>query len=209
MHALDLDLSIDGAAPQHFFSDFVPVTQNDGTMNIPISINGVFCRDTVIRVSASPVRQQEIQRYRFVRGSTYQQGCFEPCDCPLEQQRPLAGRFVLVPLLNYGTYVEYSVVQVRMRTGPATNAGAAVAISGFGSYKLIQGFAGPMQIMDLWLSLNGAAPNHFDNSDSNARAMFPAIEVVVDMNNQVCYDVVLSIKANPVPKPASNLSRQP
>ena len=84
LHALDLQLSIDGGPSQHFFSDLLSVTGNDGMIDIPISVHGMFCDDIVIRVAASPVGANAILRSRLVDGSTYQEGCFDPCDCLLE-----------------------------------------------------------------------------------------------------------------------------
>ena len=99
VHSLDLNLSVDGGETQHFFSGFVPLTSNDGSIDIPISIKGQYCYDTVIVVNASPVTQDSILHFRLAPDSTYQRGCFDPCDCPLEMPRQLHGAFTLVPVL--------------------------------------------------------------------------------------------------------------
>jgi len=83
VHALDLDLSVDGGETESFFSGFVPLSSNDGSIDIPISINDLYCYDTVIVVNASPLTDDSILHFRLAADSTYQSGCFDPCDCPL------------------------------------------------------------------------------------------------------------------------------
>lgn len=204
LHALELDLSFDGADPVHFFSDFVPVTQNDGSIDIPVSMNGMYCVDTVIRVSASPVPLNEIQRYGLAGGTTYQGGCFGWCACLVEPIRPMIGSFSLVPLVSAGTYVEYAIVQARFRALDPDHVVPPVLLSGFGKYTLIHGFAGPIQLMSLSLSVDGNPPLQFSNPEPEAQPIFPVINAVVNLGD-VCYDIVLTIRAKPLKK-STNLS---
>jgi hypothetical protein len=201
-HSLDLSLSIDGGEPVSFFSDFVPVSSNDDLLDIPVSINGMFCYDTVINIYAKPVQLHEVQRYRLNNTSHYQQGCFDPCDCLLEMPRSMTGTFMLVPIFEGGTYDVYSVVCVNFNVPALQNSnGGAIQFTGFGRYTLIQGFAGPMQAMELKLSSNGGPLESFDAELENIEPTYPGISVVVDMNEQVCFDKVLSIDAAPLPRP--------
>jgi hypothetical protein len=197
-HALDLDLSINGAAPIHFFSDFVPVDANDGSIDIPISVNGMHCYDTVIRVSAAVVAPGQLVPYRLRPGSTYQQGCWDPCDCLLEEERPLFGSFLLVPVLNMGTYAVYSLHSVRMHAPASNMLPEAHTLIGSGSYTLIQGFAGPIHGLDLLLRIDGGDPVVFDSGLHNTTATFPGFQIAVDMNDMVCFDIVLDLHAAPV-----------
>jgi hypothetical protein len=196
VHALDLDLSVDGGETQHFFSGFVPLTSNDGSIDIPISINGQYCYDTLIVVNASPVRDDSILRYQLAAESTYQRGCFDPCDCPLEMPRQLQGVFALVPVLEHGTYVEYAVPWARFVVPPLDNLSEEIRLTGFGTYTLVQGFAGPAHGLDLQLRASGGDVERFVSPLMNTDPSFPAeFEIVVDTNDQVCFDTVLSIHA--------------
>lgn len=197
-HALDLDLSIDGAEPVHFFSDFVPVTSNDGAIDIPISMNGVFCYDVVIRVSASPVRPHDAVPYALERRSTFQRGCFDPCDCPLEEPRRMVGRFALVQVTDFGTVREYALVGARFAARPTSNVDGYVKLNGYGWYTRIDGVAGPIHALDLTMGINGQPPDEFDGGPVNTHPNFPAFYIVVDKNDQVCYDIVLSLDARPI-----------
>jgi hypothetical protein len=196
VHALDLNLSVDGGETQHFFSGFVPLTSNDVSINIPISIKGQFCYDTVIVVNASPVTQDSILHYRLAGDSTYQRGCFDPCDCPIEKPRQLHGTFTLVPVLEHGTYVEYAVPWARFFEPPLNNVSEEIRLTGFGTYTLAQGFAGPAHQLDLRLRTSCGEVERFGSALMNTDPSFPAeIDIVVDKNDQICLDTVLSIHA--------------
>jgi hypothetical protein len=196
VHALDLALSVDGGETQQFSSGFVPLTANDGSIDIPISINDQYCYDTVIVVNASPVTDDSILHFRLAADSTYQSGCFDPCDCPLGMPRPLHGELTLVPVLEHGTYVEYAVPLARFVVPPLDGAGEGIRFEGFGTYTLVQGFIGPAHHLDLTLRASGGAAERFSSAFANTDPTFPAeFEIVVDINNQICFDTVLSIHA--------------
>jgi len=196
VQSLDLDLSVDGGETQHFFSGFVPLTSNDGSIDVPISINGQYCYDTVIVVNASPLSHDSILHYRLATDSTYQRGCFDPCDCLLEEPRQIQGTLTLVPVLEYGTYVEYAVPQAHFVVPPLDNASEETRFTGFGTYTLAQGFIGPAHQLDLMLRTNGGSAERFGSTFANTDPTFPAeFDIVVDMNSQVCFDTVLSIHA--------------
>jgi hypothetical protein len=197
-------LSIDGGEPVSFFSDFVPVSSNDVLIDIPVSVNGMFCYDTVINIHAKPVQLHEVQRYRLNNSSHFQQGCFDPCDCPLEMPRSMTGTFLLVPIFEGGTYDVYTVVCADFRVPGLQNSGGAMHMKGFGRYTLIQGFAGPMQAMDLKLSFDGGPLESFDAELENIEPIQAGISVVIDMNGQECFDKVLSIDALPMPRPRAS-----
>lgn len=194
-HALELELSIDGGEPQFFFSDFVPVDSNDGSIDITVSMNGVFCYDIVIRVSAAPVLRDEILDYTLGDGSTWQQGCFDPCDCLLEEPVPIRGSFGLVPLYDYGTFAEFAVVNLRLGLRATQSAASLRAYSGFGTYTLVQGFAGPAHAMTLTLRSPIGESLRFDSELANTAPTFPDFDIVLDMNDMTCFDRVLTLRA--------------
>ncbi len=195
-HALDLDLVVDGGAPQIFSSGWLPLAADDHSITIPISINGQACRDTLIVVDASPIPPEAVLEYRLADDSSYLHGCFDPCDCLLEEPRRLRGTLSLVEILNHGTYVEYAVPNaafVAPAVGPGDN---EVTLNGFGLYTLIQGFAGPAHVLDLRLRSNDGPVEEFSNELFNTDPTFPQeFAVVVDKNDHICLDTVLSLHA--------------
>jgi len=196
VHALDLDLSIDGREPQHFFSGFVPVTSNEGAIDIQISINGQTCQDTVIVVNASPVAPESVLHYRLATDSTYQTGCFGTCECALQEPRPVDGTLILVKILDHGTYEEYAVPRADFVVKPLAPGEEKINLTGFGLYTLIQGFAGPAHVLSLRLSTDGGEVDLFDNQLFNTDPSFPAeFSVVIDTDDQICFDTVLSLHA--------------
>ena len=196
VHALDLDLMVDGGEPQIFSSGWLPLESDDGSISIPISINGQTCRDTLIVVDAEPIPPDEVLEYRLDDDSSYLHGCFDPCDCPLEEPRPLGGTLTLVPILNHGTYVEYAVPRATF-VAPAVEPGENdVTLEGFGLYTLIQGFAGPAHILDLRLRSNDGPVETFSSVLFNTDPTFPEeFAVVIDTNDHICLDTVLSLHA--------------
>jgi hypothetical protein len=195
-HSLDLDLVVDGGEPEIFSSGWLPLASDGDSITIPISINGQICRDTVIVVDASPVEPDAVLEYRLADDSSYLHGCFDPCDCPLEEPRPLKGTLSLVEILNYGTYVEYAVSRATF-VAPSVEPGEDdTTLNGFGLYTLIQGFAGPAHILDLRLQTDNGPTEKFDSRLFNTDPTFPAeFEIVVDTNDQTCLDTVLFLRA--------------
>lgn len=194
-HSLDLGLVVDDGEPRHFFSDLVPAPEGLLSLDIPVSLNGMFCHDTVIRVSAAPAN--DVIRYRLHDDSSYQQGCFDPCDCILEDPRAMGGRFDLVPLFDFGTIAGFAVTRSRFFVAPSPDH-ARLRFAGPGQYILLQGFGGPADTMALNLR-SGRMATRFDSPLRNTSVQFPAISVSVDMNDGVCFDRVLNINASPVP----------
>ncbi len=194
-HSLDLMLSLDGAPPELFFSDFVPADGGAASLNIPVSINGMYCNDKVIVVSAAPVPRAEVARYTLTDAGAFQQGCFDPCDCLLEEPRPMQGSFDLVPLYDTGTVAGYAVARMRLQVPPLGDL-RGMRFRGFGRYTLVQGFAGPADTMALLLR-SGNVSTPFDSPLRNTAAQFPELSVIVDMNDRVCFDRLLTVDAVP------------
>ncbi len=196
LQALDLDLSIDGGESQFFFSDFVPLVDNAPVIDVTVSMNGLYCYDIAIRVSAAPVAAREILDYGLIGGSTYQQGCFDPCDCILELPVPMRGRFDLVELYDAGTWTEYAVIRALFGV---RGSGAADAMlntyQGAGRYIMIQGFAGPLQAMELALTTPAGGSLEFDSGLRTVDVPFPDIDIVLSMNDMVCFDRILTLRA--------------
>jgi hypothetical protein len=171
---------------------------------------GVTTGDTCLAASfyleASPVPASEIVDLRVIDPSTYQEGCFPPCHCPIAIAQ-LRGGLQLVPLFDYGTYALYATVNVNLRTGPDVT-GLPRTLRGAGLYTLIQGFAGPIHQLRLNLSLDGSDLELFDSGLLNdGSASFPELHVLLSQNGLYCFDKAIDLHAIPVAVPVGALSK--
>lgn len=198
---LELDLQ-DGTsnAMQHFDSGWVTFNQsNTGSLDIMISMNNMFCWDRAIRVQAMRVPMSEIQRYLLQPGSTYHHDCFGPCDCHIEDPRPMIGDFALVPLNINPLFSEFAVVDVQwLALSPAMNAGTP--LHGFGNYR-VGGEVAVLHQLSLELVVGNGPRTHFDSGLIPGGGSFPLIDIMLSMNNMVCVDTVLQVMAAPANGP--------
>jgi hypothetical protein len=136
------------------------------------------------------------QHYALVEGSTFQRGCFEPCECPLGQEQPVAGTFALAPVSDNGLFADYAMSDVRWKVQGAAYATPVNAeITGSGSYTVGGEFAIQQQ-MQADLSIAGAAPEHFDSGRVVGGGGFPdQIDVEISENGRVCFDTVIHVVA--------------
>ena len=200
LQRLELDLNIGDEPTHHFDSSWTSGANEFPAINITVSMNGIFCYDEVLVIQSKPLPKDEIVNYKLLGDSTFQQGCFDPCDCLLELEQPLVGAFGLTPLLDYGTYQEFAVVNVSLKTRGSTPSSTHTLL-GSGTLTIIDGFAGQIHQLQLYVSLDGGAIQHFDSGLTNSAVVIPEIDAVVTLNNFVCYDVVLHLHANPTRVP--------
>ena len=99
----------------------------------------MYCFDTAIVIDASPVPNNQILPYVLAPGSTFQRGCFDPCDCLLGPERPMIGTFALVPLMEELYLSEFAVVNVEWHV-LFSSGSDSIPISGFGVYQLLGDF---------------------------------------------------------------------
>ncbi len=189
---MELDLRVGDDPVQHFDSGWVPVQGNDG-VRITVSINGMFCWDRAIDIDARPVPAAEVLPYTLAPGSTYQYGCFGPCDCYIDDLRPLIGDFALVPLYDNSLFREFAVVNVHWQA-PRPDVVNTVPIFGFGFYRN-GGEVAVMHETDLLLRLHNEGPTHFGSGLDPGGWQFPVIDIHVETDNitEVCQGTKLHI----------------
>jgi hypothetical protein len=131
--------------------------------------------------------------YKLVKGSTYQEGCFDPCACPLTMEIPMRGTFRLTYLAYDGLFTHYAVDGVRWRAyfGSATR-----HITGAGMYR-IGGEVAVQQQLELELIIDGEPRDTFDSGLVVGGYEYPKIDVAVSMHDMFCYDIVLQVRARP------------
>jgi hypothetical protein len=196
-HQMTLDLSVGGAPKETFDSGLVGGGESFPKINITISVNGMVCFDTVIGIKSSPVPASDITPYAL-HNSTYVEGCFQPCLCPI-QQWPVGGTFRLVALPNATTPIrtEWAVVDVNWATiSPVTP--PARRFSGFGRYQIVQ--VGPTSsnrmVLDL-TELNSGTASRFDSGTVSGGTQFPNIDINLSVNGFYCYDKAFYLHASP------------
>jgi len=132
--------------------------------------------------------------YRLNEDSTFQQGCFAPCECPVMLGSAVRGTFVLTPTGFDGLYNTYAVENVQWVVPMGdTNK----LYTGKGTYKVGGEFA-LQQELSLDLQEDGGTAQHFDSGLVQDSTPFPDIKVTISIHGQVCFDTVFGVSASPV-----------
>jgi hypothetical protein len=135
--------------------------------------------------------------YQLNPESSFQQGCFPPCLCPVMIAVPVKGTFVLTPTGVDPLFSHYAVTDVNWSV-PIS--GSNMVVTGSGTYKIGGEFALQQQL-SLDLQLGGAKVEHFDSGLVAGPAPFPKIQATISMNGLVCFDTVFYVSAAPGPEP--------
>ncbi len=196
MQRLQLDLRVGDGPVEHFDSGLIMGGFGFPEIDITIAISGIYCFDTVIHLVAEPVAAQDVIPYRLFKGTTYQAGCFDPCDCPLGPELPVVGSFGLVRLIENPVFSEYAVVEVRWRVRNPYPWGEDFRITGIGTYR-VGGEFGVEHLMRLDLSVDGAELTAFSSGQVMGGKNFPRIDILISVNGIFCDDQVIDLHAGP------------
>ena len=134
-------------------------------------------------------------RYRLRKDSSFQEGCFDPCMCPIRIFEPLEGRFVLEPAGSDWLFRQFRVIGVEWRAGSGS---AARRIRGSGTYRAGGEFAVQHQ-MTLDLQIDGGPVETFDSGLVQGGGNFPRIDITMSLHGVFCYDKVFELRARPAP----------
>lgn len=134
--------------------------------------------------------------YQVLPSSTFQQGCFAPCMCPVSIEMPATGSFKIIEI-NPERFREnrYSLDDINW-TVQDSNGHVLHAITGFGVYRIGGDFA-LMNQLELEISIDNGPFMHLDSGMLIPRAQFPAISISLDTGTQ-CFNTLLDITAAPV-----------
>jgi hypothetical protein len=124
--------------------------------------------------------------------SGYEDGCFDPCACPVHVTDGLAGTWRITPASPEPGFDVYQIDQVNWLVP-----GVDLRVTGSGTYRLSTD-ATKMQRLSLDLVIEGRAQQHFDSGLVMGGGAFPAIDITVSMNNLVCHDTVFHVSTAPV-----------
>lgn len=136
--------------------------------------------------------------YRLNTGSTFQRGCFAPCECPVMIGVPLSGTLFLKPSGSDGSFSNYIVMEVHWTF---TNNNAASVVTGSGTYRVGGSNGIPQQQLTLFLQEDAGKVEHFDSGLVTNSVAFPDIKVSISTNHQFCFDTVFNVNASPTPVP--------
>jgi len=131
--------------------------------------------------------------YRLEKGSTFQRGCFDPCECPIMEEVPVRGSFRLVPAGFDPLFEHFSV---RNLLAYVSIAGQAKRVTGSGTYLIGGEFARQHRLV-LDLEIGDEPVRRFDSGLQLGGAEFPAIVIAVSLNGQYCFDTVFDLRAAP------------
>lgn len=130
--------------------------------------------------------------YRLTSESFYEEGCYDPCMCPILHGDDLNGRFVLVPRGVEDGFLVHSVSNISLKVSGRNRATA----TGSGTYRISLDRP-QLQRMELDLTLDGGEPQRFDSGLVAVEHPFPGIDITVSMNGMYCWDTVFSIRSTP------------
>jgi hypothetical protein len=140
--------------------------------------------------------------YYLHRGSTYQQGCWGPCDCLITDRAPMLGSFVLT-LANVGDVTDqYTFTNINWHVPTLATQPFGAAITGSGHFLTGQHPYATHQYLTLDLTITPppfALPNpQIFEADFSDRTRPPPI-IAIDVANSTtgCPGVRLQILATP------------
>lgn len=128
--------------------------------------------------------------YRLGVSSAYEEGCFEPCLCPIMMSETLQGTFLLSPPVRDGDTAVHSVLDVAWTY---QSGDLVIAVAGSGTYT--READGQRLVLDL-VAGEGTA-RHYDSGFVPAPRDLPQIDIAVSVNGFFCYDTVFVVVALP------------
>jgi hypothetical protein len=128
---------------------------------------------------SSPARSDSAvtKPYALTTGSTFSQGCFPPCLCPVFISNDVRGTFNLTPLPVGAPFEVFSVTDVNWRVKIGER---DIPITGSGTYMRI----GFQHRLELDLAIDNEAPRHFDSGLVAGGAEFPNIDSTISLHGQ-------------------------
>ncbi len=132
--------------------------------------------------------------YVLKSDSTFQEGCFPPCECPVMETVPLSGTFELGPS-PVGAAGFYSVDRILWL---AHGASSDRVITGSGAYQISP--ISNQNELTADLSINQNAAEHYDSGSVPPGAVFPEINVTISKHGMYCFDTAMTVIARPTPR---------
>ena len=126
--------------------------------------------------------------YQLEETSGYEEGCFDPCMCPVWFNQTLRGTFLVEPAAAMDEFAVFDVTDVNLSY---TQGDETIDVTGSGVYQ--RGTA--QQRLELDLQRGDLPPQHFDSGLVPLTGVYPVIDIAVAVNGFFCYDYVFVIVA--------------
>jgi hypothetical protein len=188
---LQLDLQTEGGEFVRYDSGLVAGAAQLPAFDLTVAVNGLFCFDTAIRVVAQPAVRAALGR--LGKDATWRQDCFGACTCAQGEPAAITGTFLLYQQESNPPYASYAVTDVDW---VVQTAGGLRRITGSGTYQ-IGGEDVLTQRLRLDLRTNAGPVEHFDSGYVAGGSEFPALDITVGANDQVCVDTAVRVTAKP------------
>jgi hypothetical protein len=131
--------------------------------------------------------------YRLNQKTTYREGCFPPCLCPISQPVSVRGTFILTPAPASDVFATYQVTEVSWIFAMGNK---EVQVTGSGTYEVSDS---SQQRLRLDLTIGDQPATVFDSGWVAAKTAFPNIVVTISIHGERCFDQVFAVNASPVP----------
>lgn len=129
-------------------------------------------------------------RYVLTAEALYEEGCFDPCMCPIFMAPALYGAFLLDEIEPATRYALSAIAwEIPMFDG------AKRYVVGGGSLT-IDPSAGSQRLV-LELSIDGGPVHRYDSGEIEPTAKWPEIDLAVSRNGMFCYDWAFYVRAEP------------
>jgi len=130
--------------------------------------------------------------YRLSTETSFEEGCFAPCLCPIRIASGVLGTFRMTEAAPDPLFQIFDVTEVNWIVP-----GTEDRVTGSGTYRIGGEFA-RMHQLRLDLKIGDREVQHFDSGLLQGGAEFPAIVISIAVNGMICFDTVFNLKAKPV-----------
>lgn len=137
--------------------------------------------------------------YGLGKGSRIEEGCFDPCLCPLLEARDLRGALLLEPA-DADPADPFRDYRVTWLAWLYQSGDGWTRVTGSGSYR-VGGEVAPVQQLSLDLRVGDEPVQHYDSglvAGGADGAGFPPLAIAVSRHGRYCYDRVFTIVASPL-----------
>jgi hypothetical protein len=164
---------------------------------VSLNVSGTVSSLVLVAASvAGPASAEPLDKptlYRLEHATTFERGCFNPCDCPSGERVPVTGTFRLALVAVGNVFDFYEVTGVRWKVHRSN--GEVVEITGSGTYAVSS--VTDQQRLDLTLTVGTDPPTIYRSDDLPGGSAFPRIALQISINGGVCFDTVIDLKAKP------------
>lgn len=134
----------------------------------------------------------------ILEDSRFEEGCYDPCMCPIMSRDDVEGGFTLAPIETTDGFMSFAVNDVVWIVGDSEK----IVFRGSGTYRISLGVESWHE-MTLDLSRNNEPAEQFTSGLVLAGHAFEGIDIAVSKNGFYCYDTGLMIRARHSEHPIS------